>query len=148
MTSDGPTVSFRRAGAGIQRRELRVFAKALVTDIAAGRQFDCLITNDTELHRLNREFLGHDCPTDVLSFPSGMAGGFAGEIAISVDRAFEQAREFGHSVEDEIKILMLHGVLHLLGFDHEKDRGTMARAEKRWRKHYSLPIALIERIHA
>ena len=61
-------------------------------------------------------------------------GGLLGEMAISVERAAEQAAEFGHPFSEEIKILMLHGVLHLLGMDHEKDRGAMARAEKRWRK--------------
>ena len=56
-----------------------------------------------------------------------------------------QAREFGHSLSDEIRILMLHGVLHLLGMDHETDRGEMARAEARWRKKLNLPASLIAR---
>jgi probable rRNA maturation factor len=118
----------------------------LIAEVAGGRQFECLITNDRELQRLNREFLRQDYPTDVLSFPSGTAGGFAGEMAISVERAAEQAAEFGHTLSEEIKILMLHGVLHLLGMDHEKDRGVMARAEKRWRTHFSLPASLTERV--
>jgi probable rRNA maturation factor len=95
---------------------------------------------------LNRQFLGHDYATDVLSFPSGTAGGFAGGLAISAQRAAEQAAEFGHTQAEEIKILMLHGVMHLLGMDHETDRGAMARAEKRWRKHFSLPASLTERV--
>jgi probable rRNA maturation factor len=117
-------------------------------ETAQGRPFHCLITDDRELRRLNRDFLGHDYPTDVLSFPSGSESGFAGEIAISVDRATEQAAAFGHSVSEEIRILMLHGVLHLLGMDHEKDRGSMKRAETRWRKRFGLPAALIERVRA
>ena len=147
MSADGPIVSFRRAGTGLPRAELQAFASSLLAEVSNGRHFECLITDDRELRRLNREFLGHDYPTDVLSFPSGTAGGFAGEIAISTGRAEEQAIEFGHTVTDEIKILMLHGLLHLLGMDHEKDRGAMARAEKRWRKHYSLPVSLTERVH-
>jgi probable rRNA maturation factor len=125
---------------------LRAFAQALILDVSSGRQFECLITDDKELRRLNRQFLGHDYPTDVLSFPTNSPGGFAGEMAISADRATEQAAEFGHTVAEEMKILMLHGLLHLLGMDHEKDRGAMARAEKRWRKHFSLPASLTERV--
>ena len=147
MSPDGHIVSFRRAGTGLARKDLRSFAETLIDEVTGGRQFECLITDDRELQRLNRTFLGYDYPTDVLSFPSGTAGGFAGEIAISRNRAAEQAANFGHSVDEEIKILMLHGALHLLGMDHEKDRGGMARAEKRWRKRLGLPEGLIERIH-
>ena len=75
----------------------------------------------------------------------GFVTGWLGEIAISADRAAEQAREFGHSRLDEIRILMLHGVLHLLGMDHETDRGRMARAEARWRRKLDLPTGLIAR---
>ena len=146
MSVDGPIVSFRRAGTGLPRAELRAFAAMLIAEVAGGRHFECLITDDRELQRLNREFLSQDYPTDVLSFPSGTAGGFAGEMAISVERAADQAAEFGHTLSEEIKILMLHGVLHLLGMDHEKDRGAMARAEKRWRTHFSLPASLTERV--
>ena len=127
------------------RRELQQFAEALMHKVAEGRLFHCLITDDRELRRLNREFLGHDYPTDVLSFPSGSNSGFAGEIAISAVRAGEQASEFGHSLGEELRILMLHGVLHLLGMDHETDRGAMRRAESRWRKHFGLSSSLIER---
>jgi probable rRNA maturation factor len=145
MSPEGSIVLFRRAGNGLPRAELRKFAKQLVLEVAAERQFECLLTDDRELRRLNQSFLGHDYPTDVLSFPSGMSGGFLGEMAISVNRASEQASEFGHSLTEEIKILMLHGVLHLLGMDHEKDRGAMGRAERRWRKRFGLPKSLIER---
>ena len=71
-----------------------------------------------------------------------------GDIAISIDRARAQAREFGHTVDDEICILMLHGVLHLKGMDHECDGGDMARAETEWRRKLRLPLALIERVGA
>ena len=146
MSPDGHIVSFRRAGNGLPRSELRAFAKMLVEEVTAGKFFECLITDDRELLRLNRDFLGHDYPTDVLSFPSGVGGAFLGEIAISRNRAAEQAATFGHGVTEELKILMLHGVLHLSGLDHETDRGAMARAEKRWRKRFGLPVALIERV--
>jgi probable rRNA maturation factor len=146
MSPDGSIVLFRRAGKGLPRAELRSFAEQLVLEVTGGRRFECLVTGDRELKRLNHDFLGHDYPTDVLSFPSGLSGGFLGEIAISVERASEQAAEFGHSLQEEIKILMLHGVLHLLGMDHETDRGAMGRAERRWRKQFELPQSLIERV--
>jgi probable rRNA maturation factor len=73
---------------------------------------------------------------------------FLGDIAISLARARAQAREFGHAIEQEIQILMLHGVLHLMGHDHETDSGAMARAEKRWRSKLGLPNGLIERVQS
>ena len=118
------------------------FARDLSRAVAAGRPFDCLITGDAELHRLNRTFLGNDYPTDVLSFPNA---GVPGEIAISAELAAAQAQSFGHSLLDEIRILMLHGLLHLSGMDHEKDRGEMARAEAHWRSKFGLPQTLIAR---
>jgi probable rRNA maturation factor len=102
----------------------------------------CLVTTDAELRRLNREFRGKDYGTDVLSFPSGDGG----EIAISWDRAEMQAGEMGHSVDDELRILMLHGLLHLTGMDHETDHGEMCNAESKWRKKLGLPAGLIERV--
>ncbi|MEO8127438.1 MAG: rRNA maturation RNase YbeY, partial [Bryobacteraceae bacterium] len=104
---------FRRAPAALPRRELKDFAQQLRQDVAAGRAFVCMITDDRELRRLNREFLELDYPTDVLSFPAESKEGDLGEIAISSGRAAAQAAEFGHSITQEIQILMLHGVLHL-----------------------------------
>ena len=104
-----------------------------------------MLTDDAELHRLNHAFLHHDYPTDVLSFPSHNGLGQLGEMAISIERAALQAREFGHPRIDEIRILMLHGLLHLGGMDHESDRGEMARAEAAWRSEFGLPETLIGR---
>lgn len=144
---DGSTVLFRRAPASLRRRPLAAFARVLETQVARGRRFDCLIAGDTELRRLNLQFRGEDHATDVLSFSSFDPGaGGLGDIAISLGRARTQARQFGHSVEDEIRILMLHGVLHLRGMDHENDGGRMARAEKRWRARLGLPSSLIARV--
>lgn len=113
--------------------------------IANGALFHCLITDDHELRKLNRQFRGVDYATDVLSFPAEEDSGMLGELAISAARASAQAREFGHSALDEIRVLMLHGVLHLTGMDHETDRGEMARAEARWRRKLDLPTGLIAR---
>ncbi len=145
MPDPSSTLIFRSGVRRLARPRLREFTALLQETVAPGRGFTCLLTGDRELHRLNRQFLDHDYPTDVLSFPSPGPDGFLGEMAISTARAAEQAREFGHSVEQEIGILMLHGLLHLLGMDHEHDRGQMARAERRFRERLGLPLGLIER---
>jgi probable rRNA maturation factor len=147
---EGSTVTFRRAPSDLRRGPIERFARKLQTEVAHGRAFDCLISGDAELRRLNRDFRGKDYATDVLSFPAPgprppASGPSLGDIAISLPRARAQAREFGHKPEREIQILMLHGVLHLLGMDHERDRGRMARAEERWRVRLGLPHGLIER---
>ena len=149
---EGSTVTFRRVAGGLRRRRHASASRARCRrEVAKGRAFDCLITGDAELRRLNREFRGKDYATDVLSFPARRtrrpgALPLLGDIAISLARARAQARAFGHTTEDEIRILMLHGVLHLLGMDHETDGGRMARAEKRWRARLGLPAGLIERV--
>jgi probable rRNA maturation factor len=117
----------------------------LESEVTRGRPFTCLIAGDKELRRLNRDFRKDDRATDVLSFPTRQSLGFLGDVAISFELAKRQAAEYGHSVGREIEILMLHGVLHLLGMDHEKDRGRMARAEKKWRAALGLPNGLIKR---
>ena len=133
----------------VDREELRDFLGEITRRVARGRTITCLIANDAEVRRLNRCFRGKDQSTDVLSFPpanaNGLAGRLAGDIAISIDRARIQAAEHGHSLPDELRILMLHGALHLAGMDHESDSGEMARAESRWRKKLGLPDGLIER---
>ena len=116
----------------------------MVKRVARGREIACLITGDPELRRLNRRFRGANYATDVLSFPSETGG----EIAISLDRAAAQAAEQGHTIDEELRILMLHGALHLAGMDHETDSGEMAAAEARWRKRLGLPCGLIERVRA
>ncbi len=108
---------------------------------------DVLLGSDSTLRRLNREFRGKDKSTDVLSFTvaEGMPGNRAGDLAISVETAARQADEFDHSVSDEICVLMLHGLLHLSGMDHESDKGEMAGREAQLREALSLPSGLIAR---
>lgn len=134
-----------------EKDAIRTFARSLATRVANCRPFLCVITDDRELRGLNNRFLGHDYPTDVLSFPSdhsfpsdGVVGEL-GEMTISVERAEAQALEFGHSRVDEICILMLHGLLHLCGLDHERDNSRMGVAEQRWREELNLPLNLIAR---
>ncbi|MFY9560475.1 MAG: rRNA maturation RNase YbeY [Terriglobales bacterium] len=109
-----------------------------------------LVTSNVELRSLNRRFRGQDRPTDVLSFPAlpGLNTGYAGDIAISAEIAAHNARALGHSTAEEIKILALHGILHLRGYDHERDQGRMARREQKLRRDLRLPVGLIERASA
>jgi probable rRNA maturation factor len=109
-----------------------------------------LVTSSTEVRSLNRKFRGKNEETDVLSFPadsrSEPAGSrMAGEIAISADVAKQSAALLRHSAADEVKILALHGILHLAGLDHERDNGRMERQERRLRVALRLPDGLIER---
>jgi probable rRNA maturation factor len=109
-----------------------------------------LVTGSGELRAMNRQFLGKNKPTDVLSFPRPENGfrpvrAFAGEVAISAELARGNATRLGHALADEIKILTLHGVLHLAGFDHERDNGEMARKELKLRRQFRLPVGLLER---
>lgn len=134
-----------RCPRAVDRGAIRSFLKRVTTEITSGRPFTVLLTDDRELRRLNRQFLGKDYATDVLSFPAPPGVEGLGDIAISVERAAGQAREHGHSTGEEIAILILHGVLHLLGMDHETDRGAMRRSEARWRRKLGLPAGLVER---
>jgi probable rRNA maturation factor len=143
MKSD-PLITYRRKPATLDDKSLQSFAEVLRDRVARGREFHCRITNDAELQALNAQFRGKDYATDVLSFPSE-DGRPLGDIAVSIQRARAQAHEWRHSTDDEIRILMLHGVLHLLGMDHESDSGRMKRTEIRWRRKLGLPVGLIER---
>jgi probable rRNA maturation factor len=129
----------------MRKGALRNFLVELTQRVTRGRGIACLITSDVELRRMNKQYRRKDRATDVLSFPSTEGNGFAGDLAISIDRARAQAAEQRHSLENELRILMLHGALHLAGMDHEKDGGEMARAEMRWRRKLGLPEGLIER---
>ena len=122
-------------------------------------QVSILLTTDQAIRRLNRRFRGKNRATDVLSFPAYVfhvpaARGLSpepviGDLAISVDTARKQADEMAHALGIEIKVLMLHGLLHLAGYDHETDDGEMALLEQKLRSKLRLPHGLIERsVHA
>ncbi len=125
---------------------------------AARGQVTVAIVSDRRMRALNRMFRGKDVVTDVLSFPADGGGPGAdslqaargeapslGDIVIATGVAARQAREHGHAVGTELKVLALHGLLHLLGYDHETDEGRMARAERRLRMKGGLPEGLIAR---
>jgi probable rRNA maturation factor len=93
--------------------------------------------NDQQIRWYNNEFRKKDYPTDVLSFPvneSTEEGHYLGDILISMETTASQAQEKHHAVETELKILLLHGILHLLGYDHESDNGQMDRLERQLRR--------------
>ena len=100
--------------------------------------------SDARMRKINKQFRRKDYATDVLSFPSLMPGSL-GELAIATGVTRRQAREAGHSEATEARVLALHGLLHLLGYDHETDHGEMRRAEERLRKRARLPLGLIRR---
>jgi probable rRNA maturation factor len=101
------------------------------------------ILPDARVKALNRKYRRQNKATDVLSFP-GM-GNFLGDIAISRGIARKQAHFLGHSLQTELRVLALHGLLHLLGYDHDSDNGRMARVEARLRRKARLPLGLIAR---
>jgi probable rRNA maturation factor len=109
---------------------------------------DVLLADDPTLRRLNKTFRGKNKPTDVLSFPAPdeIAHDHAGDLAISLETANRQAATYGHSLRDEVRILLLHGLLHLSGLDHETDNGEMATREAELRVELGLSNSLIERV--
>ncbi|MBI2677918.1 MAG: rRNA maturation RNase YbeY [Candidatus Koribacter versatilis] len=134
---------------GVSRAELERFTTRARRAVGLRGEANILVGGNAELRRLNREFRRKDKPTDVLSFPAvrgkKVAKGEAGDIAISATIAQANARRLGHSTARELKILILHGLLHLAGYDHEKDSGEMRRQEDRLRARLGLPVALISR---
>lgn len=137
---------FRKRVAGLSEATLTRFVTRARRAAKLHSRVDVLVASDRELGALNSRFRGKDKPTDVLSFaPMPGGDGFAGDIAISADIAARNARELGHSAAEEIKILVVHGILHLAGYDHEHDKGQMARKEQRLRRELKLPTGLIER---
>ena len=128
-------------------RILALFLKEAQAAVRLSGQVTVLLTTDAGIRSLNRRFRGKNKATDVLSFPAEGFGPekIAGDLAISIPVARRQAADQGHSLGTEIKVLMLHGLLHLAGYDHEIDSGQMARRERVLRARLKLPLGLIER---
>ena len=121
--------------------ELNRFVRRAQTLTRVRGEVTVLVTGNARVQELNRRFRRKNKPTDVLSFP----GTEGGDIAISAEIALQNARRYGHRRLDELKILVLHGMLHLAGYDHERDNGIMAAREARLRARLGLPASLIER---
>jgi len=135
-----------------KRPTLARYLREAQTAVGLKGEVTVLLTTDDGIRALNRRFRKKNKATDVLSFPSapdmrGVPGtGLAGDLAISVETAARQAAEHGHRLTVELRVLMLHGLLHLAGMDHEIDDGKMAREERRLRAQLGLPMGLIERV--
>ncbi len=151
-------VIFEKRVVGLTQASLARFVARASKAARLHGSVNVLITSSAEMKLLNRQFRDKDEATDVLSFPMAdqavrrpgrnatRTAEVAGEIAISADMAAKNARALGHAPGVEIKILALHGILHLRGYDHERDRGQMARLEEKLRRQLHLPTGLIERV--
>lgn len=134
-------------GAPVRVPGLAAWLAGIAPRTAAGT-LTLVITSDRRIRRLNRLWRGLDTATDVLSFPAGADPGperHLGDLVVSRDTAARQARQEGHALATELRVLALHGLLHLLGYDHERDSGRMARIERKLRRQGGLPAGLIER---
>jgi len=123
-----------------------------IAQTLSDKEVELIITNDQTIQELNKEYRGKDCATDVLSFPledpfteESIFGMPLGSIIIAESFVKEKAEAFGHSPQDELSLLFIHGMLHLLGFDHESDDGEMRTREKELIKKFDLPASLIVR---
>ncbi len=146
MIAIAPEVRITRGA--LPKRELGRFLREACAAIPLEGEVSVLLTTDAEMQQLNRSFRRKNKPTDVLSFPAAGGGPgpqLAGDLAVSVEIAGRQAGEFGHSLLEEVEILLLHGLLHLAGWDHEQDGGAMARRERLLRERFALPPGLIDR---
>jgi probable rRNA maturation factor len=131
----------------VRERALALFAGKAQRAVGLRGDVVIFVTCSEEMQKLNREYRGKDEPTDVLTFPS-LSPRVLGDIAISVEIAAANAAELGHSTEAEVKVLILHGLLHLAGYDHETDDGEMRTRETSLRRKLGLPVGLIERTHS
>jgi probable rRNA maturation factor len=131
------------------KRALERFLTEACAAIRLRGEVSVLLTNDDAIRDLNRRFRRKNKATDVLSFPAAdPETGISGDLAISLETAARQAEAFGHTLREEVKILLLHGILHLAGYDHEIDDGRMGRREVVLRRRFALPLGLIQRASA
>lgn len=165
MTTPPPAT--RRLLVSVSGRVVPAAARGLATWLveaapaSARGTVDIALVGDTQIRRLNRTYRHVDKPTDVLSFPAGtdddgdgpaLPSGLAsgprplGDIAIALGVATRQAAQQGHGLRTELRVLALHGLLHLLGYDHDGDQGQMRRVEERLRRRAGLPSGLIARV--
>ena len=140
-------VIFHKPVAGVSELSLARFLARARRAAGLRNRVTVLVAGNQELRELNRRFRGQNRPTDVLSFPAAPEANhvLAGDIAISVEIAAANAARLGHPRATELKVLILHGLLHLAGYDHANDNGAMARREAQLRRELRLPDNLIER---
>ena len=141
-----PTIILKQPVSGLSQRALTSFVATACRAAGLKGSVTVMVTGSREMRSLNSRFRGKNQATDVLSFPPPALGnGFGGDIAVSLDIAARNARSLGHALGEEVQILVLHGILHLAGYDHEGDQGEMAEKEVRLRRRLKLPTGLIER---
>ncbi len=110
------------------------------------RDIELIFTDSKEIQNINKNFRQIDKPTDVLSFPLDFMPNMPlGSVVINIDFVKNKSLEFNHDIESEIKLLFIHGLLHLLGYDHENDNGEMRQKEREIIEKFSLPQSLIVR---
>ncbi len=135
------TVFNRQRGIPVKVAPLQDFARQIAERLEMERGFSLVLVSDAAIRKLHKRFAGKDRPTDVLSFPDRTDGpweveeAYAGDVFISVETANRQKRG---DLLDELKVLALHGVLHLLGYDHETDQGEMSALESKLKKEFRL----------
>ena len=137
-----------QAASALGKRDLNRFLVKATEALGLAGDVSVLLTGDEQLRAMSLQFRGVDKPTDVLSFPplpEVASHGQGGDLAISLETAAVQAEDHGHTLQMEVKILILHGLLHLAGYDHERDQGQMRRRESLLRKQFALPAGLVER---
>jgi probable rRNA maturation factor len=117
-----------------------------IKDHLSDKTVELTFVLDEKMREINLQNRGVDKSTDVLSFPiEPFANAPLGEIVINLDRAFKDAKNLGHSLDSEVALLFIHGMLHLLGYDHEEDNGQMREEERRLIEEFDLPKSLIIR---
>ncbi|MCQ2876341.1 rRNA maturation RNase YbeY [Helicobacter pylori] len=115
--------------------------------LAPTQTIELILVSDETMREINRDLRNCDYATDVLSFPlEAILHAPLGSVVINAPLAQENALKLGHSLENEIALLFIHGVLHLLGYDHEKDKGEQRQKEGELIKAFNLPLGLIERV--
>jgi probable rRNA maturation factor len=118
----------------VQAARLRRLLEGAARSLGVSGEVALVLTRDPAVRDLNARYRGKDKPTDVLSFPGPGGPAGLGDIMISVDTAERNARRLGRTLQRELDVLALHGFLHVLGYDHETDDGTMDRLERRLRR--------------
>ena len=119
----------------------------MIANELSNKDIELILTDNKTIQELNKEYRQKDTPTDVLSFPLEAIAAHepAGSIVISLEYAKKVADELGHTLDEEASLLLIHGLLHLQGYDHEIDNGEMREQESYWIKHFTLPSSLIVR---
>jgi len=131
------TIDISGRAAGVSRAELRQWMRTVLRHLDQTQaELSLALVMDSEIHSLNRQYRGKDKPTDVLSFPlaDALQPALLGDVIISIDTAARQAQRRGHSLREELQILLIHGILHLLGYDHEVSHSEAIRMHRKERE--------------